>query len=254
MSALIRAEIRKVFTTKLWWGMLIGALALTALGVVGTILGSDAEGSGIPPLSSPSTQRQVFGASGAAGIFILIVGIIGMTTEYRHYTSRPTFLFEPRRSRVVAAKLVTYAGLGLLYSVLCAALAVAMGVPWLSAKGIDVSLADNGIPRTLGTTVLSVAIFSVLGVGLAVLVRNQIVAVIAALAYLFVVESLIQVIPYVDAAYKFLPGGANEALTQANSQSTADLLSSWAGGVVLVGWGLLFAILGAAMTARRDIP
>lgn len=254
MSRLIRAEVRKVFSTKLWWGMLIGAFAFTALGAVATILGAGGNQSGIPPLSDPATQRQAFGASGAAVIFVLIIGIIGMTTEYRHFTSRPTFLIEPRRGRVVLAKLVTYASVGLVYSVLCAGLAVAIVVPWLSAKGVDVSLTSNGIPRTLATTVLSVAILGVIGVGLGVLVRNQIVAVIGGLAYLFVLEPLIRVIPYVKDAYKFLPGGANEALTQANTQANTDLLNAWAGGTVLVCWGLLFAIMGTVLTVRRDIP
>ncbi|HEY9390002.1 MAG TPA: ABC transporter permease [Mycobacteriales bacterium] len=255
MSHLIRTEIRKVFTTKLWWGLLLGALAITTLGVVATILSAGNAQSGIPPLSDPQTQRQAFGSTGAALIFILILGVIGVTTEYRHFTSRPTFLFEPRRGRVVAAKLVTYAGMGLLYSILCAALAVAIALPWLSARGVDVSLADNGIPRTLITTVASVAIFGMVGVGLGVLVRNQVAAVIGGLAYLFVFEPLVRVIPYVRDAYRFLPGGANEALTQSNAQGgPVELLDPWAGGMVLVGWGLLFVILGTVLTVRRDVP
>lgn len=257
MTTLIRTEVRKIFTTKLWWGMLLGALAFTTLGVVATILGAGNAQSGIPPLADPSTQRQAFGSSGAALLFILVLGVIGMTTEFRHFTSRPTFLFEPRRGRVVLAKLLTYASLGLVYSVLCAGLAVAIILPWLSAKGVDVSLGANGIPHTLVTTVVSVAIFGVVGVGLGVLVRNQIIAVIASLAYLFVLEPLIRVIPYVKDAYKFLPGGANAALTQSNAQTGSggtDLLGTWSGGVVLVCWGLLFAILGTLLTVRRDIP
>jgi ABC-2 type transport system permease protein len=37
MTRLLRAELRKVFTTRLWWGMLLGALAFTALEVVALI-------------------------------------------------------------------------------------------------------------------------------------------------------------------------------------------------------------------------
>ena len=42
----------------------------------------------------------------------LVTGIIGMTSEYRHFTTRPTFLFEARRHRVIVAKLVAYSALG----------------------------------------------------------------------------------------------------------------------------------------------
>ena len=253
MTGLVRAELRKLFTTKLWWGMLIGAVAFTTVGVVATLASAGTEQSGLPPLNAPETQRQVFGASGAALIFIMIVGIIGVTTEYRHFTSRPTFLFEPRRGRVILAKIVTYAGLGLLYSVICAAVAVAIALPWLHAKGVAVSLGDNGIPRTLGGTVAVVAIYGIVGVGVGVLVRNQVVAVISMLAYTFVLEPLIRIIPVVKHVYKFLPGGASDALTNANAQAQ-DLLAGWSAGVVLACWGLLFALLGALFTVRRDVP
>src|ERR1039458_7390530 len=38
MTRLLRAELRKVFTTRLWWGMLLGALTFTALEVVGGVV------------------------------------------------------------------------------------------------------------------------------------------------------------------------------------------------------------------------
>lgn len=253
MNRLIRAEVRKVFTTKLWWGMLIGAVMFTVIGAVATLAGAGNPNSGRPPLTDPQAQRAAFGSASAALIFALVVGIIGMTSEYRHFTTRPTFLFEPRRVRVVVAKLVAYGGLGVFYSVICVAVAIAVTLPWLSAKGIDVSLADNGIPRTLVTSLAIVAIYGVVGVGVGVLARNQIVGVISALAYLFVLEPLIRIIPVVKHAYKFLPGGAGGALDNTTMQS-ADLLGPWAGGVVLVGWGLLFAALGALLTIHRDVP
>lgn len=254
MILLIRAELRKLFTTKLWWAMMLGAMAISALAVIATILSDGIEGNDTPPLTTPETQRSLFGSSGFAGVFVLIVGIIAMTTEFRHFTSRPTFLFEPRRWRIVAAKFVANAGLGLLYSVVCAALVTAIILPWLSAKDIDVSITGNGIPGTLVATIAAVAIYGVVGVGLGVLIRNQIVAVICALSYLFVLEPLMRAIPGVKEIYRFLPGGAIEALTDASTQTGVDLLGRWPAAAVLIGWGLLFGATGSLLTVRRDIP
>jgi hypothetical protein len=32
------------------------------------------------------------------------------------------------------------------------------------------------------------------------------------------------------------------------------LLTNWQGALVLLGWGVLFAFVGWALTVRRDIP
>ena len=86
-----------------------------------------------------------------------------------------------------------------------------------------------------------------------VLFRNQVTAVIAALAYLFVVEPLIAVIPVVKEGYRFLPGAASNALTGV-ARNQVLLLPNWQGGLVLLGWGLFFAVAGWVFTVRRDVP
>jgi ABC-2 type transport system permease protein len=136
----------------------------------------------------------------------------------------------------------------------CVGVAVTVTQTWLSAKGVDVSLADNGIPRTLVSSLAVVAIYGVVGVGVGVLARNQIVGVISALAYLFVLEPLARIIPVVKNVYRYLPGAAGQALSGTAGQGGPDLLGSWAAGTALVGWGLLFAVLGTVLTLRRDVP
>ena len=57
-----------------------------------------------------------------------------------------------------------------------------------------------------------VATFAVVGVGVDVLFRNQVAAVISALAYLFVVEPLLAVIPVVKEVARYLPEASADAL------------------------------------------
>ena len=253
MTALLRSEVRKVATIKLWWGMLLGSVALAALSVVAQIATNGLKNNPAAPLNSAVTQRAVFSSAVSGYIFSVVVGIILITTEYRHFTSRPTFLLEPRRARVIAAKLVVAAGVGLLYGIACVAVSLAIIVPWLSAKGVTIQWAANGLIVVMLGAVGVVAIFAVVGVGVGVLFRNQVAAVITALAYLFVVEPLIAVIPVVKEAYRYLPGAAGDALTGV-ARNQALLLPNWQGGLLLLGWGLAFAVLGLALTVRRDVP
>jgi ABC-2 type transport system permease protein len=57
----------------------------------------------------------------------------------------------------------------------------------------------------------------------------------------------------VQKAYPYLPGAAAAAVTGANRGSLAHL-NAVQGGLVLLGYGLLFAVGGWLFTIRRDIP
>lgn len=252
MIGLIRSELRKLFTTQVWFWLLLGTFGLTALGVVGTILSDGAQGNGNPRLATVEGQRNLFAGSSAGYIFVCVLGIVAMTSEYRHLTVTPTFLATPKRNLVIAAKIITYAVIGLGFAVLSALLLIAMALPWLSAKHIDVSLTANRIPLVLLAAILVVAIYGILGVGIGALIRNQIAAISITLVYLFILENILSVIPGVKSAYKYLPGGAANALTQVTSNNQS-LLEPWQGGLILVGYGILFAALAAWLTVRRDV-
>ena len=253
MTELVRSEVRKLMTTQVWFWLLVGALALTALGVVGTVLTDGSADDPGPGLVTAEGQRNLFAQSGSASVFVVVLAIIGITAEYRHLTVTPTYLATPRRSRVVLAKLVTYGLVGLVYSVLCALLVVAMAKPWLAAKDIPLSLTENRIPLVLLAVIVAVAVYGIVGVGVGALVRNQVAAVVLTLSFLFVVEPLFANIPWVrDHVYKFLPGGAVAALTQ-STQPNATLLEPWQGGLLLAGYGVAFAVLAAMTTIRRDV-
>jgi ABC-2 type transport system permease protein len=253
VTRLLRSEVRKVTTTRLWWGMMLGSMAFAAVGVIGQIASNGVRNNPAPPLSSAVTQRAVFSSSVSAYLFSAIVGIILITTEFRHFTSRPTFLLEPRRGRVIAAKLVVAAGVGLLYGIACGAVALAIAVPWLSAKGVHIDWVANGLVVSMVGALVVIAIFAVVGVGVGVVFRNQVAAVISTLAYLFVLEPLVSVIPVVKDAYRYLPGAAAAAVSGAARQGVT-LLTNWEGGLLLLGWGLLFALAGWILTVLRDIP
>jgi len=70
------------------------------------------------PLNSPECQRTLFAvAAGGANTLVAVLAAIGITGEFRHKTATATLFATPRRGRVVAAKLVTYALVGIAYQV-----------------------------------------------------------------------------------------------------------------------------------------
>ena len=262
MSTLLRAELLKVRTTRMWWGLLLGACALTILQTLLNAFTAGADpGPGqpqLPDLSDPAMVRTVYGSGFTASyIFGIVFGIIGMAGEYRHQTITPTFLAMPRRSRVVLAKLVTYFGLGILYGLVTTVIAVIAGASVVAGKGFDTRLTADAVPQTLLLAIVGVGVWAVFGLGLGTLIRNQVAAILLALGITLVLDPLLTFgLGALDlgSVASFLPSSASQAVVQGVSAvEDVNLLPWWGGLLVLLGYGGLFAAVGAYSTRTRDI-
>jgi ABC-2 type transport system permease protein len=246
MIRLVRAELTKLATTRLIYGLAAAMAAFAALTVAANIL----DRQGAPPLSADNFPMLVGGPvtllSGAA----LLLGILGMTTEFRHQTVTQTFLVTPDRGRVVAAKLVAYplAGIALALGIVAFTAAVATG--WLAAKGITPSLLDAQLGRVLLGAVLAAGLCALVGVGVAALVRNQVAALVGVAVWALVVEGLLMSLLNIPSSLaKWLPSAAAAALTNPGGAQ----LSRLAGTLVLAGYALALALAGTRLVVRRDI-
>lgn len=253
MVALIRGEVAKLLSTRLWLWLLLATMALTALFACLNIAFNDDPETLAPPLATAAGQRLLFGTSaGGAQTLVAVLAAIGITGEYRHRTATTTFLTTPHRSRVLLAKLVTYAAVGAAYAVACIAVVTVIAWPWLQARGIDPTLIGNGVPATLAGVVAAVALFALLGIGLGALLRDQVAAVVGLLVYLFVAEPIVTRIPALQDWSVYLPGASASALTQI-TLTDQDFLQPWQGGVVLALYALVAAAAGWWHTNRVDL-
>jgi hypothetical protein len=252
MHRLLAAEFRKLLSTRLWLWLLLASAALTAMFTILAIAFDDASDNSTPPLWTADGQHTLFSVGSGARPLLAVLAAIGLTGEFRHRTATATFLATPRRGRVVVAKLVTYALVGVGYGLVCIAVTVAIALPWLDAKGIDVPLTGNGIPGTLAGVVTVLAVFGLVGVGLGALVRDQVASVVGLLIYLFVVEQILTSIRALGSWTNYLPGAAADALTQV-SQTDHQYLAPWQGALVLAGYGVAFAAAGTFLSMRRDV-
>jgi ABC-2 type transport system permease protein len=247
---LVRAEWTKLLTTRVWIGLLLGSCLLVgAFAALFTAFAGN-DDSGIAPVGTPAYEQLALAVSANATILFIVLGIIGTTQEYRHRTATPTFLASPHRGRVVIAKLVAYALAAIPMALLVIAVDVLVVSLYAGAKGTAPSLSGDNL-RVLGGAWAALVVYTVIGVGVGALLRNQVGAIVGALVYVFVVEGIISSIPATQGAYKWLPGGALEAMTATFNQT--DLLSAWQGGLLLLGYGLVAAVLGTVLAVRRDV-
>ncbi|AWS42899.1 ABC transporter permease [Streptosporangium sp. 'caverna'] len=244
MKRLIRAELFKARANRTTWILAAIAPAFCALWAIATmpLLGLDG--------STPLDQRveNVYNMAQQAYIFTLILGILGMSGEYRHQTITWSFLVTPVRGRVVTAKLAVYGMIGLLVAVVSTLVTFGAGAALLSAGGYPVTTPD--LPAILAGATLSTALYAVLGVALGALIRNQVAAIVVAVVWFTFGDYLLSsLLPEVG---RWLPTGAARAVGGMTLQS-GDLLPAWGGGLLFAAYVVAIVLAARLLTLRRDV-
>jgi ABC-type transport system involved in multi-copper enzyme maturation permease subunit len=243
MIAQARAELLKVRSTRTTLGLLLGLLGLALLFAFLTGLLSTAG-----QLVGPENQRQLLGNGTLAGAFAALAGIMLVTSEYRFGTIRPTLVYTPARGRVIAAKLAAGAVAGIVFGIIGEGLVLAIGLGMLQSRGITVSLDGGGVAQLVAGTLVGSALWGVIGVALGAIARSQVGAVIALLAWGFVVENLL--FGFVPSVGRLAPVHAEDALV---GLTTPHLLSAVAGSAALISWAAVLSAVGFVLTLRRDV-
>jgi len=258
----VRAEVLRTRSTRTWWVLtIVMVVYLAGLAAVMTFSLGAAPGAPMS-LDDPLTLQMLYALTPSLGyVFPMILGAMAVTGEIRHQTITPTFLTEPKRGRVLAAKLVVALGLGLLIGAVATVVNASVVAGLAAAQGSGPALEDAATWGVLGRSVLALGIWGAVGVGFGALIRNQIAAIVVVLAFTQLVEPVLRIALGAFEATRdvasYLPGAAGEALAGAPSLFTGgasgELLATWAGALVLLGYAVVLTLLGRLVTFRRDV-
>jgi ABC-2 type transport system permease protein len=239
----LRAEILKVRSTRTTLGLVLGMTALILLFVILTALLTS-----VHEMGQRDQQRSLFAIGSFAGLFAALAGIMLVTGEYRFGTIRPTYLFTPKRSTVLVAKVTASLVAGLAFALIGEALSVGVGGLILRERSISMSLSDHDYWLLTIGTLIGTALWGGIGVGLGMIVRNQVGAIIGILAWGFVIQNLLFALA--PSVGRWTPDSAQNGMM---GMTDAHLLDPGVGAIVLVGWTIVFCVAGAIMAAGRDV-
>jgi ABC-2 type transport system permease protein len=239
-------EWLKLRTTRAPWLVLVAALLVVVAGVSGRMAG-DAD------LADPATAVGAIGHVGLVSLFTLVLGVLAVAGEHRHRTITDTYLSEPRRGRVLLAKLAVTGAAGAAVGLVSAVTGVAATAAWYAADGGSLDVASGEVLRTAGGGVAWCTGFAVIGVGLGALVRNLAGAVAVALAWLALVEGVVSELVGDDVARRlpFRSGTALGNLPQADAGVAG--LTQGQGALTLAAYATVLVAVALSTTVRRDV-
>lgn len=247
MIRLIRLELLKLRTTPALFVTVAVTIALSLVSAVTNLLLTVQPGG--PAFGSRGHVAHVLTQPGAVtSMSMLILGVLVIAGEYRQRTILGTFLAEPRRGRVLIAKLLTTGAIGAVLAALTYAATAAIVIPLYASKGIH-QLPLDAMSLGLGT-VLSGACYGLLGVALGALTRNTVAAIVGGLVWIQFVEVGILENAFPSMA-KWLPAGAAQALTTV--ESSPEALSQGVAALVLVGWAAVLVAMATRLSTRREL-
>ncbi|HEV3358685.1 MAG TPA: hypothetical protein VG247_17950 [Pseudonocardiaceae bacterium] len=273
---LIKAEFRKVLSTKVWWALLIPSAVLALVTNLGfTAIESAAQSLPDSSVHIPLGYLSLSSSFGFTNILASIFGALSMASEYRHRSITTTYL-TGSRDGVYGAKLVVYGIFGLGYGVITLA-AATLGVVIPGDSNAFPNAGDWLLLSLIGTVVI--ALWTLLGVGIGGLISSPIAVVLALPLYGVIGEKLIALIfsaANAPAGANYLPVQSSvDSVTSLSAQmfsdqlqlpsdspvydqiknafSTANLPQWWVAGLVFIGYTALFCVLGWVVSRKRNI-
>lgn len=273
MIPAFRSELRKLFTTRLWWILALVAFLLSALLAFANVWALATQGYITPegnatPFDQAPVDLQQEAIRGAylfptrfVTLLTMTIGVVLMGQEYRHKTITGTFLATPNRWVAIAAKALSLVVIGFGYALVCLLGAVAGGALMAAIKGISANPGAD-VARPLLMAALMLTCWALIGFGGALLLRNQILALVILLPLTLIGSTALPLIllgfEWSNDLVRFLPSSASVLMTDPAEETfmgiaQAKTLSWWQALLVLLGWAGIFTVPGAIVTDRRDV-
>ncbi|MBB5824537.1 ABC transporter permease [Micromonospora carbonacea] len=271
---LVRSELLKIRTTNTWWVFALISLPLWGLTALINWLQTDALASGnfgdVPADQADQVAAVQSVDSLAANIYtngqffglliVMLLGIIVVTSEFFHQTVTTTFLTVPHRTAVMTAKLVAAAVLAMLFWLVTTGLNLVLGVLVLNSVDLGSQLGNGAVWTATALNALAYLLWSVLGVGIGVLIRSQIGATVTGIL-LYLGGSIGAAIAISILAARW-GEWINNLQVLVPSLASSLMVSGteipgnpprWAGAAVLIGYAVVTGMIGTLTMRRRDI-
>jgi|1186.fasta_scaffold23102_2 ABC-2 type transport system permease protein len=188
-----------------------------------------------------------------AQITAVVLGAMTVTSEYGTGMIRATLAATPHRGTVLAAKGVVLTSTLFVVGTVTAFTGYLAGNWFLDNAGVGVSLSDGGVLRSMFGSGLYLAVLGLFAAAVGLLVRHTAAALSIVLALVFVVGTMVFLLPgaWGEWVAKLMPGNAGGEIATPVSFNP-DLLTPWVGFAVFSGEVAAVLLVAYLVFRRRD--
>jgi ABC-2 type transport system permease protein len=188
-----------------------------------------------------------------AQITAIVLGTLTVTAEYGTGMIRATLAATPRRGSLLAAKALVLTSTLFVAGVVTAFAGYFAGNWFLENEGVGVALGDEGVLRAMFGSGLYLAGLGLLAAGVGLLVRHTAAALSIVLTLVFVVGTMVFLLPGAWGEWigKVMPGNAGSGIA-APVAFNPNLLDPWVGFGVFAGEVAAVLLVAYVAFRRRD--
>jgi ABC-2 type transport system permease protein len=233
-------------------GLSIGVSALTSLvaGLTYDSWGDGARASFDPVLSS--LTGQLFRL-----ILLIVLGVTVVTSEYGSRMIRTTFIVNPRRTRVLAAKAIIVTALALAISAITVPGMFLISQAIFEHYGLaTASISDSDTARLLLVyTVSQGLVYTLIPFAIAWLLRSAASAISVSIGFIFLTSVLSPIVPVwvQQNVFRYFPDLASDSLSGGIGPGAATHLSQGPALAVIIIWLIGMLVAAAFALNRRDV-
>jgi ABC-2 type transport system permease protein len=190
-------------------------------------------------------------------ILLIVLGVTAVSSEYSSGMIRTTFIVNPHRIRVGAAKALIVGLLGVAIHAIAVPGMFLVSQAIYGAYGLETaSVTDDRTVRFLLVVALVVPwTYTLISLSIAYLLRGTAVAITAAFGFIFLTSNLGPLLPdwFQRHVYRYLPDIANNSLTGFTPPGELTYLSPVPASTVVVTWLVGSLAAAAFVLNRRDV-
>jgi ABC-type transport system involved in multi-copper enzyme maturation permease subunit len=187
-----------------------------------------------------------------AQLAFAILGVMVVTGEYSTGMIRTSLAAVPKRSRMLAAKALVFGTVALVAGEIISFVTFWVGQALISGKAPSASISQHLVLRAVIGAGLYLAVLSLLGLALGVILRHAAAAIGSVVAILLVLPGIANALPtsWSRPIEKYWPTNAGQQVAQVVRDSYT--LTPWLGLALFVGFVAVVLTVGFMLLERRD--
>lgn len=255
MTAIAAERIKLMTIRSPYW--CLGLAVLFSIGVTSLFALlfssiSDVEGASVPSegdIDGVALSVLLVGLTQFAVTVLMIMAVLGITSEYRFSTIRATFLATPNRTIVLVAKALVYIALTFVAMLILTLVCLAI----LKAGIGGFSFGDAAVIRHIWGVPLFASLCVLLSIGVGALVRQSAGAISIVLVWMWVLETILSAVPKVrDWAGPLLPFLNGTRFLSGGSPGDGFHWGPYVSLIYFAAWAVVIFVAGVIVTNRRD--